>query len=34
VVKRIVDGHNGDISLTTEVGRGTTFEVSLPLDAA
>lgn len=31
VVKRIVDGHAGEIELATEVGRGTTFCVSLPL---
>lgn len=30
VVQQIVSAHNGTINYTTEVGRGTTFKVSLP----
>ncbi len=33
IVKRIVQHHNGDIRVSGEAGRGTTFHVSLPLDA-
>ncbi|MFC1712633.1 sensor histidine kinase [Candidatus Poribacteria bacterium] len=31
VVKRIVDEHNGEISVESELGKGTQFSVSLPL---
>lgn len=31
IVKRIVEEHGGRISLQSEVGRGTTFELTLPL---
>ncbi len=30
IVKRIVDRHEGEISVTSEIGRGSTFEVTLP----
>ncbi|HWI62800.1 MAG TPA: HAMP domain-containing sensor histidine kinase [Symbiobacteriaceae bacterium] len=31
IVRSIVRGHGGDVSVTSEVGKGTTFSVSLPL---
>lgn len=31
IVKSIVDAHNGDIKVTSEVGRGSTFMIDLPL---
>jgi signal transduction histidine kinase len=31
IVKQIIDYHGGDISLTSEVGVGTTFTVRLPI---
>lgn len=31
IVKRIVDGHRGSITVTSAVGKGTTFAVKLPL---
>jgi signal transduction histidine kinase len=30
IVKRIVDLHQGELTLKSEVGKGTTFEISLP----
>lgn len=30
----VVDRHKGELSLTTEVGRGTTFHIWLPIDPA
>lgn len=30
VVQQIISAHSGTINYTTEVGRGTTFKVSLP----
>jgi signal transduction histidine kinase len=34
IVKALVDAHHGSISLTSELGDGTTVVVGLPLDAA
>ena len=34
IVKAIVDAHHGSISVESEVGRGTTFTVELPVTAA
>jgi signal transduction histidine kinase len=31
ITKSIVDGHGGEIHVTSELGKGTTFEVRLPL---
>jgi len=33
IVRKIVDAHDGRIDMTTTEGRGTTFRVSLPVDA-
>jgi len=33
ISKRIVDAHKGYISFETEVGKGTTFTVTIPLQA-
>jgi signal transduction histidine kinase len=30
-VKKIIDAHNGDISVVSEPGKGTCFTISLPL---
>ena len=30
-VKKIIDAHNGDISVVSELGKGTAFTISLPL---
>jgi signal transduction histidine kinase len=32
IVREIIEGHGGDIRVESEVGKGTTFLVSLPLD--
>ena len=32
VVKRIVEGHGGDVSVVSEPGQGTTFTIRMPLD--
>ena len=32
IVKQFVDAHDGDIFVESEVGRGTTFTVRLPLE--
>ena len=32
IVKKIIDAHGGHISVDSEVGRGTTFVVVLPLE--
>jgi len=34
IAKRVVDLHGGRIGIESEVGRGTTLRVFLPLDAA
>lgn len=34
IVKKIVDMHNGEISVQSEPGQGSTFQISLPLTAA
>jgi signal transduction histidine kinase len=31
IVKKIVDDHNGSIEINTEVGKGTTVRIILPL---
>jgi len=33
IVKKIVAMHNGEITVLSEPGQGSTFEVSLPLSA-
>lgn len=33
ITKKVVDSHHGRIGLTSEVGKGSTFTVELPLDA-
>ena len=30
IVKRIVDRHEGEITVRSEIGKGSTFEVTLP----
>ncbi len=32
MVKQIINGHGGEISLTSELNKGTTFTITLPLD--
>ena len=32
IVKKLVEAHNGSIDVSSEVGRGTTFTVSLPIN--
>ncbi len=32
ITKKIIEGHGGDIEVDSEVGKGTTFTVTLPLD--
>ncbi len=32
IVKDVVDAHGGDISVDSQIGRGTTFQIRLPLD--
>jgi len=34
MVKEIVGAHHGQVTLQSEVGRGSTFNVQLPLSAA
>ena len=34
IVRRIVEDHRGQVTFTTELGRGTTFVVTLPPQAA
>ena len=34
LVKAIVEAHHGKVTLTSEVGRGSTFKVVLPTDEA
>jgi signal transduction histidine kinase len=34
ITRKIVEEHGGQIRLTSQVGRGTTFTVCLPVDAA
>jgi len=31
-VRKIVEGHGGSVAVASEVGRGTTMSLSLPLD--
>jgi signal transduction histidine kinase len=31
-VKKLVEAHNGTIDVSSKVGRGTTFTVSLPIN--
>lgn len=33
ICKRIVEGHQGDITVDSEIGRGTTFAIRLPISA-
>jgi two-component system sensor histidine kinase BarA len=33
IVRSLVDGHGGEVTVSSEVGKGTTFTVLLPLDA-
>jgi signal transduction histidine kinase len=34
IVRKIVDAHDGRIDLTSELGRGTRFRVTLPVSSA
>jgi signal transduction histidine kinase len=34
ITKRIVDAHGGEIDVSSEPGKGTTFTVTLPFEAA
>jgi signal transduction histidine kinase len=34
ICQMIVDRHNGRLSVSSELGKGTLFEVNLPIDAA
>ena len=34
IVKNIVEGHGGRVTVESRVGEGTTFRISLPVDAS